>query len=120
MSAPIRKGLNARVDVEIIHDNTSQEIIVTTSDKLNLVLIEHLNKVETSKSWQTPFSMTLTIALVFCSADFKSSFGLSADTWHAIFIIALAASIIWLIFNIIRYAQSPSLSMIIKKIKKLE
>jgi hypothetical protein len=117
MTTPTRNSPKSKFEIEANHDNTSQEIIRTTADKLKLVLIEHLNKVENAKSWQTPFSIIVTIVLVFCSADFRVAFGLPADTWRALFIFSLVGCVAWLIYSLVRYGRSPTLASIIAKIK---
>ncbi len=103
--------------VDVNHDNTRQEVITITDNKLELILIKHLSTVETSKSWQTPFGLLVTIIIVFCTSDFKKAWGVSADTWSAVFIIFALITLIWLIYCVVKYKHSESVDNLMATIK---
>lgn len=115
MSAQIKR--RTVVDVAEIHDNTSTALITITDDKLKLILIDYVNKAEAAKSWQAPLGTVVTIVLVFCSAEFKSAFFLSSETWRAIFIIGLIVSFIWLVISSYRGFVTQSIDDVIQTIK---
>ncbi|MCY1301885.1 hypothetical protein D9M70_515200 [compost metagenome] len=86
-----------QVLVEEIHDNTSQEIISITTDKLRLALIDHLDKVNKKNSWHMPLSLLVGVIVVFCSSNFKQALGLSPDSWAAIFALFGVFCALWLV-----------------------
>jgi hypothetical protein len=105
------------VAITKIYNNTSQEIINTTSDRLRINLTNHLSRLEINKAWQTPFGLFVTIILVFCTADFKAAFGLSKDTWNAIFVIGAAASFVWLVVCVLKVNKSVTVDDVIEAIR---
>lgn len=117
MPTPRKNGVKLHFQVQATHDNTTQEIVRITVDKLRLALISHLDKFENAKSWQVPLSLLITIALVFCTANFKQAFGISAGTWEALFIFATLACFVWLVISLKRAGKSPSIDSLINKIK---
>lgn len=110
--------LTTFVEVTDIHENTSQEIIHITVDRLKLVLVEHKNGFERRKEWHTPLGLFLTIVLVFITSTFKDALGFKADTWCAFFLVGLLLSLMWLGRAIYIACTCPSLEDIISKMKK--
>jgi hypothetical protein len=106
------------IEVTDIHENTSQEVIRITVDRLRLVLVEHKDGFERKKEWHTPLGMFVTLILVFITSSFKSALGFTADTWAAVFLILLAVSAAWLIRSAIVAYRSPSMDEIVSKMKK--
>jgi len=92
-----QEGFSDKIlNIENIHINTAQNIIVTTEDKLRLHLLDHLNIMERKKEWITPLSILLTIIAVLITANFKD-FLLKSETWKLVFIIGGVASFVWLV-----------------------
>ena len=112
-----KSGKSTSLDIDEIHDNTSQELISITADKLKLILIEHLGKIQSAQAWQAPLSLVVAIVLVFCSAEFKSAFGLSADTWRAAFFLSGVGCLIWLIVCLIKFKESRTIDDVLSIIK---
>ena len=83
-----------------VFQNTAQDYIVTTKDKVELVLLKTEKSLLAKKSWITPLSLVITCIIALSSADFKD-FVLSASEWKAIFEISTIACTIWLIRTII-------------------
>lgn len=117
MTVSPRSSIRKVVSVDQIHDNTSQEVISITTDKLRLALIYHLACVEKQDSWHMPLSFLVVIIVVFCSSTFKVAFGLSADTWQALFLMFGLICVFWLVRNLIRLRKSPTLEELIQIIK---
>lgn len=117
MSVPAKRKTQTSVDVDEIHDNTSTELINITVDKLKLILIDHVKKTEDTKAWQPPLGMAVTILLVFCSAQFQVAFGISADTWRAIFMIGGVVSFIWLCITLSKLRHTSTIDEVIDVIK---
>ncbi|WP_249584358.1 hypothetical protein [Pseudomonas viridiflava] len=106
------------ISVDDIHENTSQEVISTTSDKLKLALIQHLARVENSKAWHTPASLVLAIALVLSTSTFKDSFGIAASVWQAFFMFLFIGCLMWFIRALFKKQKSYSVEELIEVIKK--
>ena len=108
------------VEVTNIHENTSQEVIRITVDRLRLVLVEHKNGFERRKEWHTPLGLVLTVILVFITSSFKDSLGLKGDVWSAFFLIVLVVSVVWLGRAIYVAYTCATLNDIVEKMKKTE
>ena len=92
------------IELEIFADLT-QDVIVTTEDKLKLSLSKYQKGVERKMEWITPLSIFLTILTVLLTSSFRN-FGLSSNTWEAIFILVGLGSFVWLIYSL-RFAFKP-------------
>lgn len=112
------ENIRATVRVDDVHENTSQELISITSDKLKLVLLSHVKCIEDSKAWQTPASLIVAIALVFATSAFKDAFQIPAATWQAFFMFLISGFGVWLIFCLLRLKKSSSVDDLIELIKK--
>lgn len=110
-------GQYVHAAISQVHNNTDQELIQITDDKLRLILKDHLSRVEKGKEWLAPSGIMVSVIGVFVSAEFKDAFGLKAATWQAIFIIFALFSTCWLIKCLISLAKSPSLEDVVNSIK---
>jgi hypothetical protein len=100
-----------------VHLNVSQEIIVTTEDKIRLSLADHLKKMEKKRAWVTPLGLTLSFTLTLITSDFKNMlFG--AAVWQAFFAIGAVTSLIWLALSIKDSLTSARIEDIIAELKK--
>jgi len=107
------------VDISEVHLNVTQEVIITTEDKINLCLSQHLKRIERKRSWIAPFGILIAIVLTFVTSSFKENvLQLNADTWRAIFIIAGLICFVWLIRSIIEAIKSLKVEDIVEKLKK--
>ncbi|MBR6123815.1 hypothetical protein IKQ19_09535 [Candidatus Saccharibacteria bacterium] len=84
------------------HENVQTDLIITTKDKLENILLKHLKNVEKNMSWITPASLFVTLGIALVTTTFKSFEYVSADTIKAVFIILCVASFVWLIIEIVR------------------
>jgi protein-S-isoprenylcysteine O-methyltransferase Ste14 len=105
------------IKIDKVYNNLSQEVIITTTEKLKNVLLEHLKYLERRKDWIAPASLTMTLITVFATTDFKKQF-FSADSWCGFFMFCLFCVIIWLIITIIHAVNAKSTDDIIEAIKK--
>jgi hypothetical protein len=121
--APIPKEQIVKETVEVtkIHSNLNQEVIKITVDKLRLILKEYLYLMERKKEWEAPLFNVITLIVVLITTTPKQVY-FSADTWEAIFIIALLLSIAWFIKSVRYTFNSNSLSVeeLVEKMKKGE
>ncbi len=113
---PRRNKFNS-IEVGEVHSNVYQEVIEVTSDKLKLILLEYVECLAKSKEWQMPLSLILAIILVLSTTSFKQSFGLSPDTWFAIFVISCGLSCVWLLKTLLHKKNSISIDELIQKVK---
>lgn len=107
----------------VIHKNINQEVIITTVDKLKIILMEFRKSLSLQGRWSTPVGILLTLIATLGTANFKDSLGLSSEKWEAIFIISSIFCGIWLIFTIVKamqHSEESKLEFIIEKIIKLE
>jgi hypothetical protein len=106
-----------------VHKNVKQEIIVTTSDKIRLVLMKAKESLAAQRDWWTPAGLLISFVTTLLTTDFKDSFGLTKDAWKAIFILMTIASGLWLaqtIYRLIKTWNEDDLDKIIKEIKLKE
>jgi protein-S-isoprenylcysteine O-methyltransferase Ste14 len=100
------------------HVNLGQDIIVTTEDKVRLCMTHHAQRMSNKTAWIGPVSLLVTILLVLLTAVFHDTMGIPKDTWHAIFLLAAAATLIWSIVAIIKALRtSTSIDKIVDELK---
>lgn len=104
-----------------IHTNLSQDVVITTEDKLKLCLLEHQDTLKMKSDWKTPVAILATLVPVFLTADFKKTFGIPSDTWTAVFIISCIITFFWSLLTIhqaYKVRNSGDIKNIISEIKK--
>lgn len=82
--------------------NVKSDLIEITEDKLENILLKHLQQLGVRKSWITPLSLLVTIILANLSATFGDKFGIKGSVWEAFFLLVATVSGIWLVVSIIR------------------
>jgi len=110
-------GRYVRATISQVHNNTDQELIQITDDKLRLILSEHLSAMERTKDWIAPLGVLLSVIGVFVSAEFKDALFLKAAVWQAIFILIGIISTIWLVKCLVDWYRCPSMEDVIVTIK---
>lgn len=105
------------VPVTTVHTNLGQEVILITTDRLTIVLDEHVDKLEDSKSWAVPAGILATIVLAFVTADFHDAFRVSKDSWAAIFLLSGGLTLFWLVRCLYRRQATPKVSDIVEACK---
>lgn len=118
-------GKGNKINIELndnrnIFQNTSQDYIVTTKDKLELVLLKTKKCLASKDSWQTPLGLFISCLLTLLTTNFKDFF-LPANVWAAIFVIATVFCFIWLVktlYNLYINRNKGDIEYIIKKIIK--
>ncbi len=83
------------------YTNVSQGIIHITEDKLKVILLEHREKNNQYYSWTTPLGIFTSCLFATITAEFECTWGISANTWQAIFIICTLITAVWLLYAII-------------------
>ena len=112
-----RITLGELAQVNEVHMNVSQNVIVITEDKPRLQLSNISKRMERKNLWIAPLGIFLAIILSFVTADFKDLF-LKAATWQAVFIIAGVLSFVWFFWAILQYKNAEKIDDIIEKFKK--
>ena len=93
------------VTYEKVHANVTQELIIITEDRMHLWLREVMLRARKQFEWIAPLSLTIAITLTLTTTSFKKLL-LTAETWHAIFIIVDIISFCWLIASL-RHLRRP-------------
>lgn len=105
--------------VNQVCSNTQTDLIEITEDKLENILLKHLDKLKAIKAWETPLALFISILVTVLTTEFKS-FYFSASVWTAVFIIGLLISFLWLLrscYILYLYFNECSIEHIIKLIK---
>lgn len=102
---------------ELYLTSLPQDVISTTEDKVRLTLLGYLKKTEKKKGWLTPMGLTISLTLTLMLSAFKD-WGLTADTWKAIFIIGDVVSFVWLVYAVIQSFSSVKIDDVIAELKK--
>jgi hypothetical protein len=97
--------------------NITQEVIITTEDKVRICLLEHLKRIEKRNGWLAPFGIFTTICTTLATTTFNNVF-LDAPTWRAIFLLVGAVSLIWLFVSIIQAWCSETVDDMVLELKK--
>lgn len=106
--------------VDQVRTNTKSDLIEITEDKLENILLKHLDKLNKVKGWLTPLSLFATILIVLLTAEFKLYFGIEKEVWKAVFVLSLFVTMIWTgisSYNAIRCSKKSSISFLINEIK---
>lgn len=106
-----------------IHKNVKQEIIITTADKIKLVLISTREILTSQRDWWTPLGLLVSFITTLCTADFKNTFGVTKEIWYAFFVVLTIFSAVWFIKTIIKLIKNwgeDDLNKIIEQIKLKE
>jgi hypothetical protein len=104
-----------------IHTNVSQQVIVTTYDKVKLCLIEHQNELNAKNGWIAPIGVFIALLTALVTANFREFLNLPPDTWQALFLLGLALSVVWTIkalYGIYKFHNRGGIEYIIEKLKR--
>ncbi len=105
------------VNVSEVHLNVSQEVIVTTEDKIRLCLSKHLDNMGKKRGWIAPLGILLTIILTLVTSDF-TDMGFDAPTWQAIFVVSGIISLMWFLNSVKNALKSEKAEDIIGELKR--
>jgi hypothetical protein len=120
-----RKG--ATIDLDelagdiTIHKNLTQEVIMTTEDKLRLALIEHQGMLSSKKEWISGATLSLSLLSSLLLTNFKDGLGLSADTWRAAYGLFFAMALFWFLnslYKLFKNRKRMSVDYLINEIQQ--
>lgn len=100
-----------------LFSNLTEQVIITTEDKVKLCLQKHLKRAEKKHDWFAPAGILFAIITAFVTASFKD-FYFSAKTWEALFIICGILSSIWLLSTLKSAFDKIEIENIIEELKK--
>jgi len=105
------------INISEVHLNVSQEVIITTEDKIRICLSEHLKRMEKKRGWIAPSGILTAIVIALITSTFKD-IGIDAATWRAIFILSGIISTGWLTWSIKEACKSEKIEDIVSELKK--
>lgn len=117
---PAQQGIidvRSIVNVTQVHLNVSQELIITTEDKVQLCLSKHLRTVEKRRNWIAPLGVLIPIVVTLVTSTFRD-FIIEAATWRAVFILVGVLSFGWLGWSVWEALQSGNVEDIVVELKK--
>ncbi len=115
-------SINNEINAKVKHyKNVDQNFITITEDKMNLILIKHLNEIEDKKLWIAPLGIFITLLLIPLTTEkFKDAFSISASVWQAACYIAMVIFFIWFIILGLKSwaARKTTIESVINKLKQ--
>lgn len=122
---PTNEGLSVDFGDELsknltIHKNVKQEIIITTEDKIKLVLINTREILTSQRDWWTPAGLLLSFIATLSTADFKDALKVPKEFWHAIFVLLTIASAVWLLISLRKLFKNWGQDDLIKIIEQIK
>lgn len=109
--------VTSEIPISKIYENTAQDLIITTEDKIRICLLTHVTYMERRKEWIAPLGLLFTIFITLTTTSFNTAFNVDPSTWKAIFIIGGFLSFIWLIISIYQALNSKGVDDIITELK---
>lgn len=103
----------------VVHKNLSPEILVIDVAKLKNIIRDYDDAVKKSGDWISVLALVISLILANCTSSFTSFWGLTPDTWKAIFIICTILSIVWLVAIVFRLCITIKLRNIDHLIKTI-
>lgn len=104
-----------------VNKNLSQEIIVTNTDKVTILLNEHHKIIKKKSEWLSPLGIFISVLATLLTAKFDvAKFGISPELWKALFMIACVAALgfsIYFIVIVLYYWKRGTVKEFINKLK---
>jgi hypothetical protein len=122
-----RKGAIIELEQEdlksdvIIHKNLTQDVLLTTEDKMKLTLIEYREILASRAEWLGAGVLALSFLSTLLFTGFKDIGPLKASTWQAIYAIFFILSFGRFVMVLVKMYQNrkkASINYIIRKIKQ--
>jgi len=122
-----KKGAIIELDQEdfqgevIIHKNLTQDVVLTTEDKLRLALIQHRETLNSRAEWIGAGTLALSFLSTLLLTTFKAIGPLSASTWQAVYLIFFVLAFARLINILVKMyvnRKKATIDYVIKRIKQ--
>lgn len=99
-------------------DNTAQEVIHVTRDKVELALHRNLPKYIPTGQLLASGGLALALLATLLTAEFREFVGISGEMWRGFFALAFLASLVIVIIDLIKWVRRPSLDDLVDAIEK--
>lgn len=122
-----RKGAIIELEQEdlksdvIIHKNLTQDVLLTTEDKMKLTLIEYREILASRSEWVGAGVLALSFMTTLLFSQFKTIGPITPSTWQALWIIFFIASFgrfVMVLYKMYVNRKKASINYVIKKIKQ--
>jgi hypothetical protein len=105
----------------VIHKNLTQDVLLTTEDKMKLTLIEYREVLASRNEWLGAGTLTLSFLSSLVLTNFKDIGPISAATWQAsylLFFLLALARFINVLYRMYANRNKASIDYVIKRIKQ--
>lgn len=122
-----RKGAIIELEQEdlksdvIIHKNLTQDVLLTTEDKMKLTLIEYREILASRSEWVGAGVLALSFMSTLLFSQFKTIGPITTPTWQALWIIFFLASFARFVMVVVKMyvnRKKASINYVIRKIKQ--
>lgn len=96
---------NHKIKIDSVVDNTSQNLIYTTEDKLELCINDYKKELDKQYSVGTPFAAALTLWITVFTVEFRPVLEMPAATVKTIFWLSAGLTTIWLGYSIVNWRR---------------
>lgn len=103
-----------------IHSNVSQNVIITTEDKIELCLRDYQEELRRQRDWIAPTGILLTILAALVTTEFKDFLSIPGQSWQILFLAGLVSTSVWLVITAVRAFQCRGRGTIKSIIEKLK
>ncbi len=113
-----QEDLNSDV---IIHKNLTQDVLVTTEDKMKLTLIEYRDILASRAEWLGAGTLVLSFLSSLLLTSFKDIGPLKASTWQAVYFIFFMLSLVRfvnVVYKMYMNRKRATINYVIRKIKQ--
>jgi len=122
-----KKGAIIELDQEdfqgevVIHKNLTQDVVLTTEDKLRLALIQHRETLNSRAEWVGAGVLAFSFLSTLLLTTFKDIGPLSASTWQAVYFILFVLALARFVNILVRMYQNrkkATIDYVIRRIKQ--
>lgn len=106
------------VQASKVTDNTAQEVIEVTRDKVELALHRNLPRYVQSGEVLAWGGLTLALLTTLLTSEFQSFLALTGDTWSGIFMCGFALSLFPLTRSIVKLLRRPGIDDLVDAIER--
>jgi hypothetical protein len=101
-----------------VHIDVGGAWIWTTEDKIRLCLISHRDRLEARRAWVAPAGILAALLATLFTTEFRDALLLKAEVWQAAFLIAIIASLVWLIASVNRARKGTTVDDLVAELKR--
>ena len=108
------------VVISNFYTNTHQEVIEITADRLELTLNRHIGRITDRNSWQVPFALLVTMAILFATAEFKSFAWASSEQLQTAFFLLAIGFFVWFLVTVVKFFRGSTVTKLMCEIKNVQ